>query len=341
VPLADAERRAAALGRRLVPVLGGRIHPRQPGPGARGRRRRQEIIVTRILHRSLLLGLVLAGLRPVWVRPEVDPASGLPAAVAIETVRAALAAYPGACGVFLGDPSYVGTISDIAGHAEVAHEAGMPLIVDAAWAAHLGFHPDLPAHAIQAGADALVTSAHKALPAYTQGALVLARTGLLQAARLNRAFEATHTTSPAGSIAASIDAARALLARDGRDLCERLLRCVAWAKKQLAQVPGVGVLDGPGVEPTKLVVLLAGTGAHGYAIENDMVAAGMPVESADRDTVIDRHDRRRRGAGRRVHRRPGRLDRAEPGHAALAEDRRLLDGGAGDRAVPARSLFRR
>jgi lysine decarboxylase len=61
---------------------------------------------------------------------------------------------------------------------------------------------------------------------------------------------------------------------------------VAWAKKQLVQVPGVRVLDGPGVEPTKLVVLLAGTGAHGYAIENDLVAAGMPVESADRDTVI-------------------------------------------------------
>ena len=128
----------------------------------------------------------------------------------------------------------------------------------------------------------MVTSAHKALPAYTQGAIVLARTERLQPGRLNRAFEATHTTSPAGSIMASIDAARALLARDGEELCERLLRCVAVAKKQLAEVPGVGVLDGPGVEPTKLVVLLAGTGAHGYTIEDDLVAAGMPVESADR-----------------------------------------------------------
>ena len=118
--------------------------------------------------------------------------------------------------MFLGDPSYVGTTGDLAGHAAAAHEAGVPLMVDAAWAAHLGFHPDLPPHALAAGADAMVTSAHKALPAYTQGALVLARTGrLLDAARLDRAFEATHTTSPAGAIMASIDAARALLARDG------------------------------------------------------------------------------------------------------------------------------
>jgi len=246
----------------------------------------QEVIITRILHRSLLLGLVLAGLRPVWVRPEMDPASGLPTAVAVETVRAALAAHPNACGVFLGDPSYVGTIGDLAGHAAVAHEAGVPLIVDAAWAAHFGFHPDLPSHALAAGADAMVTSAHKALPAYTQGALVLARTQRLDPARLDRAFEATHTTSPAGSIMASIDGARALLARDGKDLCARLLRGVAAARQRLREVPGLELLDGPGVEPTKLVVLLAGTGAHGKAVEADLIAAGMPVEMADRDTLV-------------------------------------------------------
>jgi arginine decarboxylase len=245
----------------------------------------QEIIVTRTLHRSLLLGLVLAGLRPVWVRPDIDARSGLPGPVSVAAVRDALAAHPDACAVFLGDPSYVGTTGDLAGQAAAAHEAGVPLLVDAAWAAHLGFHPDLPAHAIAAGADAMVTSAHKALPAYSQGALVLARTERLDAARLNRAFEATHTTSPTGSIMASIDAARALLARDGEALCGRLLRGVAAARARLREVPGLGVLEGPGVEPTKLVVLLAGTGANGYAVEADLVAQGLPMEMADRDVL--------------------------------------------------------
>jgi lysine decarboxylase len=132
----------------------------------------------------------------------------------------------------------------------------------------------------------MVTSAHKALPAYTQGALVLARTERLDPARLDRAFEATHTTSPTGSIMASIDAARALLARDGERLCGRLLSAVAAARKRLAEVPGLAVLDGSGVEPTKLTVLLAGTGAHGILVENDLIKAGMPVEMADRDTII-------------------------------------------------------
>jgi arginine decarboxylase len=246
----------------------------------------QEVIITRLLHRSLLLGMVLAGLQPVWVRPEIDPATGLPATVAVQTVRDALAAHPDACGVILGEPSYIGTIGDLAGYARAAHEAGVPLIIDQAWGAYLGFHPDLPAHALAAGADGLVTSAHKTLPAYTQGALVLARTERLDRARLERAFDATHTTSPAGSVYASIDAARALLARDGERLCGRLLRGVAAARKRLREVPGVDVLDGPGVDPAKLVVLLAGTGAHGGLVEADLIDAGMPVEMGDRDTLV-------------------------------------------------------
>jgi lysine decarboxylase len=285
--LADAERRAAGLwGADWCRFsVAGSTHGNQALALAAGEPGRP-VVVTRALHRSLLLGLVLAGLDPVWVLPAVDPATGLPGPVPVSAVRGALARHPDACAVFLGDPSYVGTTGDLAGHAAAAHGAGVPLLVDAAWAAHLGFHPGLPPHALAAGADAMVTSAHKVLPAYTQGALVLARTGRLDPARLDRAFEATHTTSPAGAIMASIDAARALLARDGEELCGRLLRVVAAAKDRLRQVPGLDVLDGPGVEPAKLVVLLAGTGAHGIAVENDLIAAGMPVEMADRDTII-------------------------------------------------------
>ena len=292
--LAEGERRAAQLwGADWCRFsVAGSTHGNQALALAAGEPGRP-VVVTRALHRSLLLGLVLAGLEPVWVLPEVDPATGLPGPVPVRAVRDALARHPDACAVFLGDPSYVGTTGDLAGHAAAAHEAGVPLLVDAAWAAHLGFHPGLPPHALAAGADAMVTSAHKVLPAYTQGALVLARTGAgrpgapgLDPARLDRAFEATHTTSPAGAIMASIDAARALLARDGEALCARLLRVVASARDRLREVPGLDVLDGPGVEPAKLVVLLAGTGAHGIEVEADLIAAGMPVEMADRDTII-------------------------------------------------------
>ncbi|MHB1328555.1 MAG: Orn/Lys/Arg family decarboxylase, partial [Gemmatimonadales bacterium] len=234
-----------------------------------------------------------------WVRPQIDAATGLPGAVPVSAVEAALAAHPDACGVLLGDPSYVGTRSDIAGLADAAHAAGVPLIVDAAWAAYFGFSPLVPAHALALGADALVTSAHKSLPAWSQGALILARTsrsgGLLDPDRLERAFEASHTTSPAGAILASTDASRALLQRDGVELLGQLVALVADARTRLSAVDGIRVLadrpaehpDGPlAVDPAKLVVLLAGTGAHGHAIEADLLADGITLEMADRDVLV-------------------------------------------------------
>jgi arginine decarboxylase len=201
-------------------------------------------------------------------------------------LRAVLTQHPDARAVFVGDPSYVGTIGDVAGLADVAHQHDVPLVVDAAWAAHFGFHPALPRHALQLGADVMVTSAHKPLPSYSQATLLLARTERVDPAGLDAGFEATATTSPAGSILAAIDAARALLERDGETLIGDVIDAGRAARERLLDVDGLLVLDGPGVDPLKLVLVLVGTGADGNAIERDLIAAGMPVESADRDVLI-------------------------------------------------------
>lgn len=283
----DAEARAARLWGADVCrfSVGGATHANQAmalslaGGGDR-------IVVSRTLHRSLLLGLVLAGLTPVWVRPDVDPATGLPLGVPPETVFRALEQHPDARAVLVGDPSYVGSVGDVPRLAEAAHRHGVPLVVDAAWAAHFGFHPDLPGHALSLGADAIVVSAHKTLPAWSQAALVLARTARIDAARLDAGVEATATTSPAGAILASIDASRALLEREGRALLGTALAATRAARERLDDVPGLDVLDRPGADPLKLTMLLHGTGADGNLVEADLQAAGVPVESAERDLLI-------------------------------------------------------
>lgn len=285
--LQQAERRAARLwgADHCRFSVGGSTHGNQSLALAVGRPG-DRVVVQRTLHRSTLLGLVLAGLEPFWVSPEVDPRTGMPLGVRPEAVAAALHECPDARAVFVTDPSYVGTVGDVAGLAAVTDAHGIPLVVDAAWAAHFGFHPDLPQHALAQGADALVTSAHKTLPAWSQAAIVLTRGERIDPARLDAAFEATHTTSPAGAILASTDAAVALLERDGAPLLGRLVEAVGRTRLRLNEIKGLEVVSGPAFDPTKLVLLLSGTGCDGNLVEAALIDRGMPVEMADRDTIV-------------------------------------------------------
>ena len=249
------------------------------------------VLVARNAHRSTLLGLVFAGLRPVWLPVGSDPRFGIPTGVEAPVLAAALERHPEARAVFLTEPAYLGVTSDLPALVHRAHARDVPVIVDQAWGAHLGFHPDYPSHALAAGADAMVTSAHKTLLGYSQAALMVARLDRLDRGRLERAVDAGHTTSPAGSILASIDASRLLLESAGPELLGRLNSTVSVARMVLRAVPGVQV---PGPEdfpsgrcdPAKLVVQIAGTGVDGIAVEQALIEAGFPVEMADRDTLV-------------------------------------------------------
>jgi lysine decarboxylase len=249
------------------------------------------VIVDRSSHRSVHLGLVLSGLRPVWVHPDVDGTTGLPLGVPATSVAGALRAHPDACAVLVTSPSYVGTCADVSTLAEVTSGAGVPLLVDAAWGAHLGSHPDLPPHPFAAGADAVVVSAHKTLPALSPGAVVVARTDLLAPDRLDRAMEASATTSPSGAVLAGVDGALALMAARGEELVGALLERVRRARALLREVPGVVAPDRAslgtgGFDDAKHVVLLAGTGADGMAVDRDLAGQGFALEMADRDHLV-------------------------------------------------------
>ncbi len=242
------------------------------------------VVASRNMHKSVFAGLVLAGLDPVWVRPDIDLDTGLPLRVPAERVRDALDRRPDVRAVFLVEPSYVGVLSDVGAIAGLAHERGIPLVVDQAWGAHYGFHPDLPPSTLALGADGMVTSAHKTLASFTQGAYLFAREGLLDPERLGEAFEALHTTSPSGALLASLDYARWVMAQRGEELLGKTIELAGAARTALAEIEGLRILDGD--DPTKLVFALGGTGADGLAVEADLFAQGVRFELANRDTIV-------------------------------------------------------
>ncbi|MEY4970958.1 MAG: hypothetical protein RLZZ277_1189 [Actinomycetota bacterium] len=268
---------------------GGSTHANQAivlGLGAPG----DKVAISRTAHRSILSALVLAGLEPVWMSPDIDETTGVPIGIGIAQLEKALLEKPIA--VLLTEPGYLGTISDLPVLIEAAHKQSVPVILDAAWGGHFGFHPQLPHHAFQVGADALITSVHKALPGYSASALLLAKGTFLNLDRLEQSFETTHTTSPAGAPLASIDGVRALLQTRGKELNTALINNVEEFKKTVQSEFALPIFLYPAdfpagrFDPTKVVLRVQQLGASGVDIERDLQAAGIRVEMADRDIIV-------------------------------------------------------
>ncbi len=249
-----------------------------------------KVALSRTAHRSVLSALVLAGLEPLWLTPEIDQKTGVPIGISLSEFERVIPEKPIA--LLLTEPGYLGTLSDISPLVKRAHEISIPVIVDAAWGGHFGFHSDLPQHVLAMGADALITSVHKALPGYSASALLLAKTQLLSAERLEQSFETTHTTSPAGAPLASIDATRALLQTRGAQLLGQLLENVNFFKEKVQSHFAIPLFLAPSdfphgrFDPVKIVLRANQLGTSGVDIEKALVDKGIRVEMADQDTVV-------------------------------------------------------
>ena len=249
-----------------------------------------KVALSRTAHRSVLSALVLAGLEPLWLSPDIDSATGVPTGISVVEFEKVLGEKPIA--LLLTEPGYLGTLSDIPALIAKAHEHSIPVVIDAAWGGHFGFHPELPRHVIQLGADALITSTHKALPGYSASALLIARGQYLNLDRLEQSFETTHTTSPAGAPLASIDGCRALLQTRGEELLGQLISNVkdfkAVVQREFSQEIFLNTSNfAPGrFDPVKVVLRANQLGASGVDIEKAIGASGVRVEMADRDTVV-------------------------------------------------------
>jgi len=249
-----------------------------------------KVALSRTAHRSVLSALVLAGLEPLWLSPDIDSATGVPTGISVAEFEKVLSEKPIA--LLLTEPGYLGTLSDIPALIAKAHEHSIPVVIDAAWGGHFGFHPELPRNVIQLGADALITSTHKALPGYSASALLIARGQYLNLDRLEQSFETTHTTSPAGAPLASIDGCRALLQTRGEELLGQLISNVkdfkALVQKEFSQEIFLNPADFAAgrFDPVKVVLRANQLGASGVDIEKAIGASGVRVEMADRDTVV-------------------------------------------------------
>lgn len=234
-----------------------------------------EVVVQRNVHSSTIDGLVLSGLRPIFIAPELDPELMIAHCLTPDALDTALDESPGAVAAQVVSPTYFGAVADVRSLADVAHAHDVPLIVDEAWGAHLAFHPDLPAHALSLGADLVISSTHKIVGSMTQSAILhLGDTDLLDERVIDRSLTLLESTSPNSLLTGSLDAARRQAVVNGEELLGRTVEAIAATRAAIREIEGLDVLDEritgrPGVfayDPLRLAIDVRGTGRTGYEI---------------------------------------------------------------------------
>ncbi|MFD0683523.1 aminotransferase class I/II-fold pyridoxal phosphate-dependent enzyme [Actinomadura fibrosa] len=233
----------------------------------------EKLVVGRDAHKSVVSGLILSGVRPIWVDPQWDPVRHVAHPPSPEGFAARLDEHPDARGALVTSPTPYGTCADLAAIAEVCHARGKPLIVDEAWGAHLPFHEDLPTWAMDAGADVCVTSVHKMGAGLEQGSVFHQQGDLVDPAVLKGREDLLGTTSPSVLIYAGLDGWRRQMVESGRELLGNALDRAAALRGEIGAIPGFTVQGeeqfiGPdrahSLDPLQIIIDIDGLGTTGY-----------------------------------------------------------------------------
>jgi arginine decarboxylase len=204
---------------------------------------RGELLVSRDAHKSVVAGLVFAGVEPRWIPVRYDDRLHIGHPPSPDQVEAAWAAHPDAAGAVIVSPTPYGTCADLAAIAEICHRRGKPLIVDEAWGAHLPFHDELPTWAMDGGADVCVVSVHKMGMGFEQGSVFHLQGDLIDPDRLSACADLLMTTSPNVLVYSAIDGWRRQMVRDGRRLLGAALDRAHRLRDALEKLPGLHVLE--------------------------------------------------------------------------------------------------
>lgn len=246
------------------------------------------VVVQRNCHKSILHGLMLANVKPVFIAPSYEEKWGISSGIDAEIVSNALALHPETKAIILTYPNYYGLAKDLSEIATIAREKNIPLLVDEAHGAHfiLGHH--FPKSALTFGADLVVQSAHKTLPAMTMGSYLHVNSSLIDLQKVEFYLQMLQSSSPSYPIMGSLDLARAYLASYTENDQQILMNKIAQFKESLATIHEIERLVPSAdfnMDPLKITIQ-SKRGISGFELQSLLEEKGIYTELADARNVL-------------------------------------------------------
>lgn len=200
-----------------------------------------KILMARNCHKAVYHSVLIRELDAVYIYPQQEQGIGLNCGLSPEKIREMLITAPDIQAVIITSPSYDGVVSDVEKIADICHTYQKPLIVDEAHGAHFGFHPYFPKNSIGKGADIVIHSLHKTLPAFTQTGLIHLNGSLVDQAVLERYLGIYQTSSPSYLLMAGVDQCIRMLEESGDRLFGEFVENLEQFRTKTGELQMVGL----------------------------------------------------------------------------------------------------
>lgn len=245
------------------------------------------VFIQRNCHKSILNGIEMAKAFPVLLGPEFHESWGVASGVLLETIQRAYEAFPQCKAIIMTYPNYYGMVYDLGRVIQFAHERNIAVLIDEAHGAHFIGGDYFPVSAVELGADIVVQSAHKTLPAMTMGSFLHVRSRLVSYKEINRYLRILQSSSPSYPIMASLDLARNYIATYSKEDQIFLRELITTFKEELNQLSNINVLEYPNGQgdPLKMTIQ-SNSGLSGYELQNLLEREGVFTEMADPYNVL-------------------------------------------------------
>lgn len=200
----------------------------------------KKVILARNVHKSVINGVVLAGLEPIWLDVNFLDEWGIFSRIDLQKLKELLLKELNIAGCIVTSPTYEGVISDIKGIVALCHRKNIPLVVDEAHGAHLYFLSEYSA--IKSGADLVIQSWHKSLGSLTQsGVMYLCSEKFFTYKDIKRSLDLVSSTSPSFLLLLSLELTRKHLAETKGNFFNELLHGALSLKEEIKKIKDINL----------------------------------------------------------------------------------------------------
>lgn len=204
--------------------------------------RHSKILLARNSHKSAYHAIFQEELTAIYMEPEIIEDCDLCGAILPQQVETALRVHSDCNTVMITSPTYEGIVTDVRAIADIVHAHGGVLIVDEAHGAHLCYTGQEALSAVSMGADLVVQSIHKTLPAPTQTALLHVCSKRIDLNRIRRALRIYQSSSPSYVLLAGIDQCFRILEAEGTSRCEEFIQRCNKLRKEISRLKHIHLI---------------------------------------------------------------------------------------------------